>query len=446
MESIAEEPSTDGSIALATAAQSGANGHGALDTLTSGHRRELRGGALQAHICVVTAAADVGSVMAAFQSADAFKHVTSWSYAYRIRAVRQPGTVDQFLHNEGTEDGLDEGCGERILQVLKRHNLDGLLLVVSRWQDFGATPGLELFGTVLYGIVKERCKDLILHLKAAMGLGDTSVQSQPLAVAADPWDQMKSKASRPPVLKMQKPRGYQSFDFSFLPRLVEPKEHSKMTPNHFMADGPTMKKTSSLPSLMNGVGGDVRLWMRNDQCLQELSEQDLQTLRTLRLPDERIERVLHAVATLRGQKLAKTGSATGRWGQCLQLLRSQTFRTELLLTDVSQITVEAAQQADFLLQGLEAASLQRTSPAAGILCDWARGLVRWRLDGPPAEDDGGLEQSEMVPVEALQPRIASPAGLMRSSRSGPIRVGFNRPSRSISRRAHGPPQGLVAAR
>eukprot|EP00440_Ansanella_granifera_P003787 gb/GFBE01004111.1/.p1 GENE.gb/GFBE01004111.1/~~gb/GFBE01004111.1/.p1 ORF type:complete len:210 (+),score=50.02 gb/GFBE01004111.1/:1-630(+) len=209
--------------------------------------------------------------MQAFHAASAFQDVTSWSYAYRL--VSQPSSrvlanvqEDEELSSAGggassslqgtspmmevTEDGLDEGCGQKILGVLKRSSLQGLLLVISRWQDHGATPGLDVFGTMLYAFVVERCKDLIANLKMAMGINEAPQQT--------------------PILQ-EKPL-HKNFDFSFLPPLPEPRVHTKFGPNHFLSDTP-LNKPQSLPSLFSG--GDVRLWMANDQCLRHLPESEL---------------------------------------------------------------------------------------------------------------------------------------------------------------------------
>merc|ERR1719352_742303 len=92
----------------------------ALQTLTSGRKREIRGGALQAHICVIGSETDIVEVITAFREADAFKAVASWAYAFRLASPEYPGGI-----SEAVEDGLDEGCGERILGVLRRCGLNG---------------------------------------------------------------------------------------------------------------------------------------------------------------------------------------------------------------------------------------------------------------------------------------------------------------------------------
>merc|ERR1719446_990707 len=147
--------------------------------------------------------------MAAFQQADGFRGVASWAYAYRIVAAAAPEGVW-----EGIEDGLDEGCGEKILGVLRRCGLNGLLLVVSRWQDYGASSGLHEFGTTLYSLVVERCKDLIANLKQAVGMSD----------------EQRRRAERERMLEQQKmPPGPKkvTLAFGFLPPLPEPRVPTK---------------------------------------------------------------------------------------------------------------------------------------------------------------------------------------------------------------------------
>ncbi|CAE8642672.1 unnamed protein product, partial [Polarella glacialis] len=198
-------------------ALTGASGsHDPLTTLTSGQRKEVKGGSLQAHICVITNPGDVSRVMQAFRAAAAFQSVASWSFAWRLLAPEpsQTGLEEVKEHeemaegfggvkalHEASEDGLDEGSGQKILSVLRRSHLQGLLLVMSRWQDYGATPGLELFGTGIYPLVVERCKDLIANLKKAMGLSE----EQPLKLSYE---------ERPPLTK--------NFSFTCLPPRPEP--------------------------------------------------------------------------------------------------------------------------------------------------------------------------------------------------------------------------------
>jgi len=123
--------------------------------------------------------------------------------------------------------------------------------------------------------------------------------------------------------------------------------------------------------------------MANDQCLRGLPDEDLWALRSLRQPDWRIEEVLQAVAVLRGQAIRVSGSAAARWGQCKEVLKSPMLRTELLLFDADQVPADAARQALHLLEGLDAEDIRRASPGAAALFEWARGIARWRLEGPP---------------------------------------------------------------
>lgn len=380
-----------------------------LQTLTSGTKRDVRGGAFQAHVCVVSTCADVDHVMRAFHQADSFKSVTSWSYAYRIKsaavpgdypkaAVGKDGTVGTVIQ-EGAQDGLDEGCGERVLSVLRRSALENLLLIVTRWQDHGASAGLDVFGTSIYGIVVQQCKDLIFHLKRAMGLTDTELKTD---------DPTKLFDKSPPKPKR--------FDFSFLPPLPEPRLPGKFGPNHFLSDS-NLSRPASLPHLFSG--GDVRLWMANDQCLRQLPDSELWAMRFLRQPDARVERILQAVALLRGQKMAPASTPAARWGQCREILRSGTFRTELLLLDASQVPKESAQNVLDLLQGLDIEVLRRISPGAAALFEWAHGVARWRLHGPPIHS----EPKQAIKLQTFQKSVPSlrhsSPELVRCSSSGP---------------------------
>ncbi|CAE7571319.1 SCP160 [Symbiodinium natans] len=352
-----------------------------LDTLTSGLRKEVRGGSLQAHICTISRPEDVARVMQAFRAALAFQEVTSWCYGFRLRKPREEGGNPEEGHasdaEEGCEDGLDDGCGEKILTVLRRSALQGLLVVVSRWQDRGKTPGLELYGLQLYSLVVERCKDLIANVKMAMGLGqvpDASPQTMPL---------FKERLSK------------KTIDFSFLPKLPEPRVPMKFGPNHFLYES-SMNKQRSMPSLFGG--GDVRLWMANDECLRHLPDSELWALRAIRQPDPLIERTLHAVSLLRGQSpAALSGPPAARWGHLLQTLRSQTLRTELLLFDARCISQKTAQMALAVLEGMDAEEVRRANPGAGVLFEWAQGVARYRCLGPTEEEEA---------LAALQPREA----------------------------------------
>ncbi|OLP80642.1 RNA-binding protein 1 [Symbiodinium microadriaticum] len=262
-----------------------------LQTLTSGLRKEVRGGSLQAHICTISRIDDVARVMEAMRAALAFQEVTSWCYGYRLRkrAVVEDGHPEEGAGDahEGWEDGLDEGSGEKILTVMRRAGLQELLVVVSRWQDHGRdyqtpTPGLELYGLQLYSMVVERCKDLVANIKMAMGLGQVPPSPPPMPF-------FKERLSK------------KTIDFSFLPPLPEPRVPTKFGPNHFLYES-SMNKQRSMPSLFGG--GDVRLWMANDECLRHLPDSELWALRAIRQPDPLIERTLHAVSLLRGQSPA----------------------------------------------------------------------------------------------------------------------------------------------
>ncbi|CAE7841994.1 AVT1D [Symbiodinium microadriaticum] len=242
-----------------------------LQTLTSGLRKEVRGGSLQAHICTISRIDDVARVMEAMRAALAFQEVTSWCYGYRLRkrAVVEDGHPEEGAGDahEGWEDGLDEGSGEKILTVMRRAGLQELLVVVSRWQDHGRdyqtpTPGLELYGLQLYSMVVERCKDLVANIKMAMGLGQVPPSPPPMPF-------FKERLSK------------KTIDFSFLPPLPEPRVPTKFGPNHFLYES-SMNKQRSMPSLFGG--GDVRLWMANDECLRHLPDSELWALRAIRQP------------------------------------------------------------------------------------------------------------------------------------------------------------------
>mmetsp|Transcript_62912 Transcript_62912/g.147612 ORF Transcript_62912/g.147612 Transcript_62912/m.147612 type:complete len:419 (+) Transcript_62912:32-1288(+) len=374
-----------------------------LETLTSGPRREIRGGSLQAHVCAISNPQDASKVMEAFQAAVAFQEVTSWSYAFRSKPVpAEDGAVAPGM-DEGWQDGLDEGCGEKILTVLKRSAFQGLLLVVSRWQDHGRSPGLETYGLELYSLVVERCKDLVAYIKMAMGLEQ------------DPPEPLHRSI---PMLKERLSK--RTIDFNFLPPLPEPRVPTKFGPNHFLYNT-AMNKQRSLPSLFGG--GDVRLWMANDACLRHLPDSELWALRAIRQPDPLIEKTLHAVSLLRGQSpAALSGLPAARWGHLLQTLRSQTFRTELLLVDARSIPRKTAMMALDILDGIDAEEVRRANPGAGVLFEWAQGVARYRCSGLPEEEEA---------LAALQPREAD---LSELPKTGPRRL-VHAPTRHVKKMA-----------
>lgn len=358
----------------------------ALETLTSGQKCNIQGGALQAHVCVVASQTEVVEVIAALQKADAFCGVTSWAYAHRVAAATAPEVVW-----EDVEDGFDEGCGEKILGVLRSSGLKGMLLVVSRWQDCDSIPDLDVFGHA----VVERCTDLITHLKQALGMTDEGGEG------GDSADHESQKLPSEP----------KNFDFGYLPSLPEPRVPTKFCPNHFMADT-HLNRPQSLPNLFGG--GDVRLWMENDKCLRQLSETDLRALRAMREPDCRIQRVFQAVSCLLGkqpQRLA--GNAAARWGQCREVLRSGTFLTELLLFDPSAVSSETAHVAMQMVEGLEAADLRRANVGSAALLEWIHGVARWRVDGPPSSDASASGLQALQGRRAELPGISAPLSAMQ---------------------------------
>eukprot|EP00930_Biecheleria_cincta_P017355 TRINITY_DN13825_c0_g2_i2.p1 TRINITY_DN13825_c0_g2~~TRINITY_DN13825_c0_g2_i2.p1 ORF type:complete len:163 (-),score=26.17 TRINITY_DN13825_c0_g2_i2:34-522(-) len=121
--------------------------HDPLQTLTSGRKRDVKGGSLQAHICVISSTADVAKVLEAFRGAAAFQEVVSWSYAYRLmgkssgsapapRMLENVQEDEQLLPDsptaaagggpsmlEVTEDGIDEGAGLQGVKSLIRSAL-----------------------------------------------------------------------------------------------------------------------------------------------------------------------------------------------------------------------------------------------------------------------------------------------------------------------------------
>lgn len=418
METVIEEGAGDGGLGSPVSAgvsgDSAAKEHatlvpsnGLLQTLTSGRKRDLQGGALQAHICVVAREQDVESVMRAFHQADGFAGVANWSYAYRIAesnsaegSIEEQSQALQHRLLEGCEDGVDEGCGDKLLGVLQRFELHGLLLVVSRWQDHGVTPGVELFGTILYSIVVERCKDLINNLKSAVGLAGADGREH------------RAEASSVKVNKHFGPGG--SFEFGYLPPLSEPRAPMKFGPNHFMSEG-CLQRPASLPSQLFG-GGDPRLWMENDKHLRHLTEEDLRALKSMRQPDIKTERVLQALCVVRGQRVAAGGSAAVRWGFYREAIRSPTIRTELLLFDASQVPLDAVLRARHILEGLESDDLRRVNAGAAALFDWVRGAIRWRLEGPP-DEDSPEPQLQPLPVRDVPPlqSFAASGGVGRRS-------------------------------
>lgn len=379
MEPIAEQDAAslyDGQLVAAEIPSQEVQGYGhrsfkPLQTLTSGRMREVRGGSIQAHVCVVAHDSEVLEVMDALQQAEGFKSVVSWCFAYRIAEQTPERKI-----REASEDGLDEGCGEKLLDVLRRNSLEGLLLIVSRWQDYGATSGVELLGTALYSAVVERCKDLITNLKQAVGLAGGGGEGL--------------KAPTVGATEAELPPGPKSFNFCSLPALPEPRAPSKYGPNHFLYET-ALNRPASLPNLFSG--GDVQMWMANDQCLRNLPDTELWALRSLRQPDWRVEAVLQAVAALRGQAIRASSAPAARWGQLREMLRSPTLRTELLLFDAGQVNLEAARHALQLLEGLDTEDIRRASPGAAALFEWARGVAQWRLQGPPRRTGPGPSQA-----------------------------------------------------
>lgn len=361
----------------------------ALETLTSGQKCNIPGGALQAHVCVVASQTEVAEVIATLQEADAFHGAVSFAYAHRIAAASAPEVVW-----EDVEDGLDEGCGEKILGVLRNSGLKGMLLIVSRWQDCGSIHDLDSFGHA----VVERCTDLITHLKQAFGMTDDQGEGR---------DAADHESQKPPS-DAAEPK---SFDFGFLPSLPEPRVPTKFCPNHFMADT-HLNRPQSLPNLFGG--GDVRLWMENDKCLRQLSETDLRALRAMREPDCRIQRVLQAVSCLLGKQPHRiAGNAAARWGQCREVLRSGTFLTELLLFDPSTVTSETARHAMQMVEGLEVADLRRANVGSAALLEWVHGVATWRVDGPPCSDASAFGLQALQGRRAELPGICAPASVMQ---------------------------------
>jgi len=384
-----------------------------LQTLASGQRREVRGGSLQAHACAITHLKDIARVLEAFLSASAFQGVVSWSYAYRLVQITEDPRGEahpaQGMLLEGVEDGLDDGCGEKILSVLRRASLQGMLLIVSRWQDHGRSPGLEVYGLEIYALVVERCKELIAGIKLAM-------RAEVPAINGFSLQETRSK----------------NFDFSFLPPLPEPRVATKFGPNHFLYDTP-MNKPRSLRSLLGG--GDVNMWMTNDESLRHLEESELWALRSLRQPDARIEKVLHAVALLRGQSPpVLSGDPAARWGSLLQVLRSPTLRTELLLFDARSVPLDTARGVLATLESMQANDVRRANPGAAALYEWALGIARLRCAGSMEEAADSVVPLKPREADLPLPKLGASASVRKGLANGSRRckmAGFDR-SRSAA--------------
>jgi len=289
-----------------------------------------------------------------------------------------------------------------VLGVLRRSALVGLLLLVSRWQDTGVSSGIDLHGTEIYSFVVERCKDLISNLQRAVAA--KAGESEPAP------DAQRGKTS---LYIPAKPdlAGPKAFDFGYLPALPEPRPPERFSKNHFLAESSMIRQSNSMPHLFSG--GDVQLWMQNDRHLRQLSDAELRALKSLRRPDSRIERVLQAVAVLRGQwDQLLEGNAAARWGHCQNVLKSQTFRTELLLLDAKQIPLQSANSAVKLLDGLSAEEVRRINPGVGALFEWAQSIARWRLEGGPP----------LKPSSSEGRRVPHSGGLRPGSRGGPLQA------------------------
>eukprot|EP00746_Dinoflagellata_sp_MGD_P014366 gnl/MRDRNA2_/MRDRNA2_131455_c0_seq1.p1 gnl/MRDRNA2_/MRDRNA2_131455_c0~~gnl/MRDRNA2_/MRDRNA2_131455_c0_seq1.p1 ORF type:complete len:442 (+),score=69.43 gnl/MRDRNA2_/MRDRNA2_131455_c0_seq1:147-1472(+) len=358
----------------------------ALRTLTSGQKKAIRGGCLQAHVCAVRSVDDVNVVMQRLLNAEQFCGVANWSYAY----ILSNASSSSEENLEGLDDGVDEGSAEKILGVLHRFQLSGLLLVVSRWNDAGCCCGLESLGTVLYSSIVERCKDLITGLQNTMSSPGSHDSSEP-----------------PRMLQKPEP---QTFNFASLPPPVEPNPNlgSKYCPNHFKAG--SLEKSQSVPQLL---GGDPQQWVAHDKYLQNLLPEELQALRALRQPHPDVLRVLESVALLKGAWAPgqNVGNAAAQWGRCREMLHSPTFLTELLLLDSARIPARTIQSARQVLSGLDTENARRLGNGVVALLDWAQYVVGSRCAGY-ASEAGTLQR----PGSDVLPRYVKPAdAVLRTS-------------------------------
>jgi hypothetical protein len=333
---------------------------------------------------------DVNVVVQRICQADQFVGVANWSYAYTLGGASSSSSGAHEENHEGFDDGADEGSGEKVLGVLHRFGLAGLLLVVSRWNDPGASCGLDSLGTVLYSGIVERCKDLIAELQNTMHAPGNQGSSAPPRV-------------------VQKPE-VQTFNFASLPAPMEPNPNlgGKYGPTHFKAG--SVERSQSLPQLL---GGDAQQWVAHDKYLQNLVPEELQALRSLRQPHPDVLRVLEAVALLKGAWAPgeNVGNAAAQWGRCREMLQSPTFMTELLLLDSPRIPAKAIQSARQVLSGLDPENTRRLGNGVVALLDFAQYVVRSRCAGYMPEAGA----SQMV-GSGLLPRYVRPAdAVLRTS-------------------------------
>lgn len=130
-----------------------------MSTLTSGKRKTYPNrSSFQAHVCCVMDPLQVTCVLDRLQENPHLQSARYWPYAYRIISP-----FDGQTH-EGCGDGDDLGAGEKMLGLLKRMELENLLIVVSRW-DSGPADRL---GTELFKCINEQCKELLRELQQAV--------------------------------------------------------------------------------------------------------------------------------------------------------------------------------------------------------------------------------------------------------------------------------------
>eukprot|EP00397_Hematodinium_sp_SG-2012_P052486 GEMP01062063.1.p1 GENE.GEMP01062063.1~~GEMP01062063.1.p1 ORF type:complete len:325 (+),score=33.87 GEMP01062063.1:60-1034(+) len=154
------------------------------------------------------------------------------------------------------------------------------------------------------------------------------------------------------------------FDFGLLVPPAQAKIRKKLGPNHFLAD----QERSSAPSrVFSSTHADPQKWMNNHLILQNLTKQDIYSLRKLRRPHMLVVRTVQVIALLTGR-----GTRPFHLFSVLApAVLTDDLLTELLLLQKQMIPIDDLRRAVNMLRNLNTVNVRRINAAAGLLVDWA---------------------------------------------------------------------------
>lgn len=265
---------------------------------------------------------------------------------------------------EGYDDGITIGAGEKLLHMLERMNADSIVIMIFLW-DYGYV-GKK--GTELFKVILDSARDLLLTLHAKS------------------FDLKKNKDQKTVTSKF--------FSFQDIPEVKKPLASKTLyRPGHFMNDLDLKGHDQSIEEVVVTEAELYNAVNQVEAALRVLTQSDIIELRTSST-SPLIIKVLQMVCILKGYN-------TSTWSNIKEMLESRTFKIELGMIDVFKITKRQSQNVRNILKSnprLTVDYLAHVSLPASTLLSWVQGVITWH---------GGRNIVKVSPLEQIDVRRAS---------------------------------------